>query len=96
MEDVREENKLLKEKVMFLENMMSKKNNTNTNNININLYNNTKFNEMEAQFNISIRDNQMKDEKIRGLVSANDILKNVKININNRKSRRWTHLKRRD
>ena len=80
MEDTKEENKILKEKIYFLENLMNKKNSNNnnsTNNININLFNNSKIMEMETQFNISIKDNLAKDEKIKNLLYSNEVLKNV-------------------
>jgi hypothetical protein len=83
MEDTKEENKMLKEKILFLENLMSKKNNnSNTNNININLYNNSKFTEMEAQFNISVKDNIAKEERIKSLMSSNEFLKKVTLTLN--------------
>ena len=80
MEDTKEENKMLREKIFILENLMTKKNNNNnnTNNININLFNNSKMIEMETQFNISIKDNLAKDEKIKNLLYNHEIMKNVK------------------
>ncbi len=79
MEDCKEENKILREKISFLEGLISKKNNNNnTNNININLFNNSKLSEMEAQFNVSVKDNMAKDEKIKSLIYNTEVMKNVK------------------
>lgn len=77
MEDCKEENKILREKINFLEGLINKKNNNNTNNININLFNNSKFTEMEAQFNVSMKDNVAKDEKIKNLIYNTEVLKKV-------------------
>ena len=75
MEDHREENKKLREKINNLENIMKIGNNTN--NININLFNNSKVLEMESQFNVSMKEISLKDEKIKNLQYSNEVLKDV-------------------